>query len=331
MAMEPSYRDIDYRLRPAKNIERKMMCECFRRLAPFGRLDSYQYVGLGSIYFADFILFHKTLGIRSMTSIEGHEEDEARIRFNRPFHCITILMGDSNHVLPNIGLRNSKAIVWLDYDYELCTSVFSDVERVCMEACPGSVMLVTVDTETKRLENPRSFEKEACEIEWPDDPLEQLKRLVGDRRVPATVGKEDLKGVGLRRVYHGMLRNAVDDALSARNAACDGARRVTAKQIMYFQYADGAEMMTTGWLILQEDQLDLLEKCALDQLDFLRTGEEPFRIGSPRLTWREMRYLDTRLPVAPGATLAGDGIPADDLKAYISTYRWFPTFAETEL
>jgi len=39
-----SYRDINYALRPAKAVERKMLCEAFRRLYPFGNIDAYRYV-----------------------------------------------------------------------------------------------------------------------------------------------------------------------------------------------------------------------------------------------------------------------------------------------
>ena len=54
--MPKSYESVNYVLRPAKNIERKMFCEAFRRLAEFGRVDSYRYVGFGSTFFSDFSL-----------------------------------------------------------------------------------------------------------------------------------------------------------------------------------------------------------------------------------------------------------------------------------
>ena len=69
--MTASFRKIDYRVRPAKHAERMMMCEAFARLGAFDELPSYQYVGLGSVYFVDFLLFHRILGIRDMVNIEG--------------------------------------------------------------------------------------------------------------------------------------------------------------------------------------------------------------------------------------------------------------------
>ena len=88
--MAASYREIDYRIRPAKYAERLMMVEAFRRLR-FGSIESYQYVGLGSVYFSDFSLIHRTLGISKMVSIEKNEEDKSRFIENAPFSCIELL------------------------------------------------------------------------------------------------------------------------------------------------------------------------------------------------------------------------------------------------
>ena len=59
-----SYNAIDYRLRPAKHAERAMLVEAAARLR-FSDLQNYRYVGFGSIYFSDFEIFHKVLGIKS--------------------------------------------------------------------------------------------------------------------------------------------------------------------------------------------------------------------------------------------------------------------------
>src|SRR5688572_20955159 len=98
--MAGSYERINYGLRPAKSIERKMLCEAFRRLSEFGSVESYVYIGFGSTYFSDFNLFHKQLGIRNMISLEKDKNNKARFEFNRPFKCITIEYGHSNEILP---------------------------------------------------------------------------------------------------------------------------------------------------------------------------------------------------------------------------------------
>lgn len=48
-----SYREVNYSVRPAKSVERKMMIEAFRRLHLAWGIGCYRYVGMGSIYFSD--------------------------------------------------------------------------------------------------------------------------------------------------------------------------------------------------------------------------------------------------------------------------------------
>ncbi len=95
-----SYQGINYSLRPGKATERKMLCEAFRKLSFFRKLESYQYVGFGSTYFSDFSLFHKSLGLKNMISIEQNTQDCYRFEFNKPFKCIDLRLGHSNNILP---------------------------------------------------------------------------------------------------------------------------------------------------------------------------------------------------------------------------------------
>ena len=61
--MVDSFRRIDYSLRPAKHAERRMLCDVFRRLTHFQPVETYCYVGFGSVWFSDFVLFHRALGV----------------------------------------------------------------------------------------------------------------------------------------------------------------------------------------------------------------------------------------------------------------------------
>src|ERR1700690_2713387 len=105
-----SYEKIHYRMRPAKNGQRKMLCEAFRRLGKVRELPEYRYVGFGSMYYGDFILFHKALGIEQMISIE-HEKGAKRAKFNRPYECVTVLPGTANEKLIELNWKECPAIV----------------------------------------------------------------------------------------------------------------------------------------------------------------------------------------------------------------------------
>ena len=67
--LSASYLKVDYNLRPAKQIERRMILDTFHNLGTVGfPIRDYKYVGFGSIYFVDFAMFHKLLGIRKLLS-----------------------------------------------------------------------------------------------------------------------------------------------------------------------------------------------------------------------------------------------------------------------
>ena len=89
--------------RPAKSVERKMLCEALKRLLNFSDLGKYKYIGFGSIFFSDFSLIHKSFGIKDMISIDNKEKDKERFKFNCPYKCVELQFGESNDILPIIS------------------------------------------------------------------------------------------------------------------------------------------------------------------------------------------------------------------------------------
>src|SRR5579859_8198866 len=136
--MPLSYRQVNYRLRPAKSVQRKMLCEAFHRLSEFGSLDSYRYIGFPATFFSDFVLFHRALGIHNMVGIESEQVEKKRFEFNLPFRCIKMRYGHSNAILPTLDW-DIRTILWLDYDEPLSMGVLTDVAFFFAEAPAGSV------------------------------------------------------------------------------------------------------------------------------------------------------------------------------------------------
>ena len=88
--MTSSFRKINYALRPAKHAARRMLCEIFGRVHPFQSVEQYVYVGFGSVWFQDFLLFHRHLGVSDMISIERDTRARDRIEANKPFRTVTV-------------------------------------------------------------------------------------------------------------------------------------------------------------------------------------------------------------------------------------------------
>jgi hypothetical protein len=316
-----SYERIHYGLRPAKNVQRKMLVEAFRRLSGFGAVDSYRYIGFGSTYFSDFSLFHRALGIRSMISIERDTPNRKRFEFNRPFNCIRIAFGESSQILPTLpwGVRT---ILWLDYDGPLQSSVLTDIKYFCASAIAGSVLLVTVDVDPAELDehNPR---------------LDEMRKSLGRDRVPPDVKESDLSDWGTGHVAHRIIVSEILETLSERNGGLADDNKIEYQPLFYFCYRDSARMLTTGGLLYERGQEPIVAACGFDRLPFLRlnlrANTQPCLIEVPKLTYKEIRHLDRQLPRVKSGKLSAPKVPPTDIKKYETIYRYFPTFAETEV
>lgn len=313
--MSESYRKINYNLRPSKHMERKMICEALRRLAAFGRVETYRYIGFGALYFSDFVLFHKSLGMRHMISVEHEKKNEESFEFNKPYDCITIKYGESNDILPQLPW-DVRTVLWLDYDGRLDESVLRDIEYFANHGMPGSVIIVTVNAHP----DPKD-----------SDPIKTLREAVSGRKVvPSHLRKEDLQSWGLARVCAGIIRNDILEVLFDRSAPRQAGSKFCYKQLFNFHYSDGARMLTTGGIIYDEGQSGIVDGCSFDSLPFVVVGDDAFRIEVPKLTYREILYLDSQLPCADVDQLETFGIPRGDVESYRQLYRYFPRFAEAE-
>lgn len=321
--MADSYRKIDYRVRPAKSIERKMLAEAFRKLTEFGRLDNYRYVGFGSLYFTDFVLFHKMLGFKSMISIEDEHdlEKQKRFHYNIPYGHVDLEFGSSNIVLPRLTW-DVRSIVWLDYDGILNNTVLQDIAYVISKAVPGNLLLVSVNANLLSSHDDDDMERKT--------PLDILKALVGPEKIPAGLESKDLSGWGVARKFREIIDNEIIDTLATVNRGRSDGEKLKYKQLFNFHYQDGAKMLTIGGILYGEGQDVTLTKCGFDHLDFYRDGEAEYKIDTPLLTYREMRKIDMMIPFA-ATDFKNVPVPRRDIEKYQASYRYFPHFGETEM
>ena len=329
-AKRASFEDVHYLLRPAKNVQRKMICEALARLEFFHPLSTYRYVGFGSVYFGDFMLFHRRLGIDKMTTIEAELSAEERVKFNRPFDCIQVEMGFSTAVLPSLKLEQQPNIVWLDYDGVLKDFMRIDIRSLAASVAPCSVILVTIDARWKALEETVNSVEAPNPEEYQEIPVhEKIVLLTGDNRFL----NADLTGDNLSEAYRCSMQAALEEGISERNRELiEGGNtdKVQFRQLFNFRYRDQAEMMTIGWLVYAESDTPKLNAAKFDRMDFYRAQEEYFRITAPKLTFHEVREMNRHLPCADPASIP---VPvSDEYKSdYEKIYRYFPSFAEAEI
>jgi hypothetical protein len=320
-------RPINYALRPAKNIERKMMGEALARLSVIAPLSRYRYVGLGSEFFNDFSLYHQTLGIHDMVSIERENTKLDRCKFNRPYKCIEVVHGAVHDKLPQLPWKK-RTIAWLDYTDALDTLILQDIAHVLTEAPSGSTLIVTVNVHPTGGDDDRDTKKENL----PRLRLDKLIERVGKRRVPNDLTGGHLSAWGLAEVSHRIISSEVQVVLNNFNAPLRPEAKRQFRQMFHFRYRDGQRMLTVGGVVLDQKDAARLGPDAFDGLSFVRPGTDAFLIEPPMLTGREVRYLNQLLPhTATNTMVEPTWLSTEDKQAYREVYRYFPIFAESEL
>jgi hypothetical protein len=321
--MTASYRLIDYSLRPAKFAERRMLSEMFSRLKAFGSLESYRYIGFGSIWFTDCVLFHRALGIEDIISIEKEQAHQARFDFNNPYRGIELRMGTAAEVLPGLDWTH-RSIVWLDYDDPLSPSILDDVRTIATRAMSGTALAVSV--QTGGLVDKRPILEEPIDISEP----EQFREAFGDARTPLALNAAALRGWTLSKTSRSIISDEIEAGLQVSNAGRSAGQALQFRVIGAFEYADGAKMTTLVGVFVDQGQNGLFESAGFRELPFYRNGEDALRIKVPLLTPREMRHLDRSLPCPNGDALDLGPIPESDGKNYAKLYRYLPNFASFE-
>ena len=312
----PSFEQIDYTIRPAKSIERKMIGEMLAHLRVFRPVSDYMYVGLGSTFFTDFVLYHKMFGIHEMWSIEKETSRQRRVDFNIPFSCVKVEYGKTTDVLPRLNW-NKPTIVWLDYDGKIDAGTQDDITFLARNLVSSSVLIVT--TRATNLDfpagNPPNLEQRLA-----------LLRKALDERVPDELKPRHLSDLG--GVICRLTNSAIKQALSEANAARHGSTRIEASQIMHFRYADGVKMITLGWIFLNHKDTRQYHRSHLSALPFFKSGPNAFRIQPPKLTFKERKHLDSQLP---DVSADCPDILRSDIAEYVRLYRYYPWFTESEI
>jgi len=317
-----STRTVNYSVRVGKHVERQMIMEVLQRLDRLPRrVDAYRYVGFGGIFFTDFLLAHRHLGLTAMTSIEkSHTE---RFAFNRPLSCIDLKFGVSSAVLPGVlgALRplGTPGIFWLDYDGSVSSTVTADAALVAAEAVPLTVVISTVN----------------CEPQDPQNRIPWLVRQLGDEMPPQIKSGAQLGGWKLAEVSHRLFIGATLQALTDRNLALRPDQRLHYMQLFRFHYSDGAKMLTTGGIFHTDDQAAMLSDAFAGLAQIRHATDQALSLEVPVLTAREVRHLLAQLPTAsPLASypttggVGSPGVPDSDVAKFISMYRYYPLYAE---
>lgn len=315
--MPGTWRELHYLQRPAKNIERRMIADLFHRLDRVRALDEWRYVGMGSVYFADFALFHRTIGFGEMINIESEASaaNQERFTFNKPFDCVDLRWGKASNVLPGLAW-DVPSVVWLDYDGVLDSEKLADVASVVTSGTTPTFLLVSVNVDS-------SGDNVSV--------LESFTENVTPQRVPAGTVADDVGGWGLAELAWKVLAAEIASAVADRNGVIDEQEdEVEWRQLLHFQYADGAKMLTVGGLVSRLGDSAAVDSADLAGLFFTKTDHSAFRIRVPNITNREILHLAHQMPKHHD-DLDHQGIPERERRDFASAYRYFPAYVAVDL
>jgi hypothetical protein len=310
-----AHNQINFNLRPSKRIERRLIADKLASIYRFDDPARYGYIGMGSVYFTDFALFHKVFGINEMVSIEEHAASIARCDFNKPYGCISVVEGTTNAVLPTLNLFNTNPVIcWLDYYSYLTTSILADIETFVRKAKIGSFLAITMNSAL----------------------LNSAERIEGFfAGLPAEYSsnrykREAVSIAGLQNVMLKIIESRLESTLADINIGATNSNKKQLLRMIDIAYKDNVQMITFGW-ILANNKI----KRALRTEPSMVQNFVPKRIElhAPALTFKEVNHLKALLPLSlTQAEFEAKSTPVRpvDANRFAEFYRFYPQFADVE-
>jgi len=310
-----SYEKVHYEFRPAKQVERRMLLHTFHELRNLGyTISSYEYTGLGSIYFVDFVLFHRYLGLTRMTSVEGHSDIKKRVEFNCPYKLIDVVHDDMSAQVARLSSKRHH-ILWLDFDSILTEDILDTIQLAAMQLSIQSILLVTVDVEPPG--RPEDGKKKWNPTTW----MSHYRQEAGTYFWRG-INRRDFARDALPATNARILQAVIDEGLRERDADFIG--------MFSFLYADGHRMLSVGGMIGNQEDRRRIASLNRNELFFMRDKitDKPFPIRVPLVTRKERLYLDQNMPCPRNWFPPEFEMNSDDIKDYSTLYRYYPAYTE---
>lgn len=313
--MTSSSLTINFSLRQNKAIERAIAFDALTEGADLIG-PSPVYVGLGSLWFQDFQMAHRYLGVETMFSIEGDNAIFKRAAFNRPFRTIEVLEGYSDVVVPQLlqreDINGRPWVAWLDYDRELTEQRLDELAAIVTSAAPGSALLTTFNA------NPENYGNDT------DARRLAATELLGQEYVPQELPDVSFDGAGLMRTLaDGLL-------MYLQGVAVQSGREGAFVPGIRLLYRDSTYMATAGGFLPAPDQV---ARCEALVGGASWCGFEDAIIQTHPLTLRELLALSQLMP-PDGELSIGDvaalgfELSEDQLRFYERHYSRYPAYAE---
>lgn len=323
-----SFEYVNYMLRPKKQIERKIIIEILQELKKEIPLSKYLYIGFGSIYYYDFILFHKILNMNNLLSIDD-KSTKKRFEFNRPYDFISFENKISTDFLSEYDWKQNSTL-WLDYDDKLKDIVLSDLKIITKNCKKKDFLIITLNAYCEKYSHKRKHARE------------NFYRVFG------TYVSQECKDnkYYTPKNFPLLLQDVIMNYLMTMSEYRD----IRFYKLFSFRYQDRSPMFTIGGIF--DDNGEVWNKDWGNK--FISRTEEVKDIDVPILTYREKFYIDSHIEELKQKI---DGIENEieggnsslmeqkmtekinemlpfelrsfyDLKSYVEYYKYYPQYYE---
>ncbi|HEM49450.1 MAG TPA: hypothetical protein ENO27_04480 [Caldithrix sp.] len=325
-----SFELINYYYRPNKQVERKIIIDIIQGYRGILTPEDYCYIGMGSIYYYDFILLHKLIGISDLVSIDN-DTSEKRFKFNKPYDFISFFNKSSSDYLIEHDFSSKPTIIWLDYDQSFLNNdfVFPDLSIISKEAREKHFIIITLNSN-----NPKTDEKEQFMAKYNDFISPAIKK----------------KAFTSPKFFIYLLQNILINYIEKQNEYSD----YKFHKLFSFYYKDGAPMYTLGGVFTEDIQQFISSKNSHKDINFNK--DEIHHINIPKITYKEKFYLDSKITqlkkwIEEGYSLIEEDkirdenekkriiekilssnmafeLSKEEVENYISNYKYFPQYYE---
>src|SRR6266487_4319439 len=305
---------VNFALRQNKSIERAIAFDCLAAVHRSLSLENAVYIGFGSVWFVDFVLAHRLLGIETMISIESDAVTFKRALFNRPYRTLEILEGSSSEVVPqlldNPELAGRPWVLWLDYDKGINEDRRDELAGLIPALPEDSVLMTT-------------FNAHANTYGAPTHRPRRIRELFGIA-APETMSLEESKD---KNRFMQILGHTVEDYLASQ--AVDTGRVGGYVPTIRLLYVDNAPMVTIGGTLPAVTNEGEVRRMVA-QSEWLGRSDEV--IAAPPLTGKEILALQSKLPTKAPVTredvlAMGFDLEEEQLHSFVSHYLRYPQYA----
>jgi hypothetical protein len=311
----PSFDSINYSLRPSKSVQRALVFKEIKRVFEQCDMANAVYVGLGSIWFTDFVMAHKILGIDDMVSIEKNEVGFRRASYNKVYRTIDVRHGESSEILPQLleepGFSTRPWVLWLDYDGALDEDKVAEMQWAVSHLPTNSIVLFTFSA-TQAAYGQRIAQRPS-----------RLKTLLGEV-VPDDLTREQCE--------KGMIHTTLADLTLnfIKSEVADSARPGGFIDAFKMTYLDTVEMVTVGGILPTKGAAPVI-RTITDGDQWI--GRVADMIAAPQMTLREVSALQAELPCGAEITRArvqeiGFDLEEEQIRSFQRYYKYLPSFAE---